>query len=348
MGYEVPTLPALIARAQSDLAGTEGLRHSDAQVLSRVMAGGNFGLYGYMQWVAAQILPDTCDEEMLLRLAKLRPIRDRLPATAATGSAAGAGTPGAVLDAGVLFQRDDGVLLRVAVGVTLTAGTVNVQLEAVEAGVMGNTPAGAALRLVSPVRGIVDGFTVTGNGIAGGVEQESIEALRVRVIRSHRELPHGGNGNDYETWALEVPGVTRAWVRRNWLGPGTVAVFIMRDGDPNPIPTEEACAQVLAYITEPGRAPVTAEVYVLAPAAKVVQYASSVTPDTSAVRAAVEASLRELHFREAEPGATLLRTHIAEAISTSAGERDHALALPAADVTAAPNEILMFGGIEWR
>lgn len=348
MGYEVPTLPALIARAQSDLAGAEGLRHSDAQVLSRVMAGGNFGLYGYMQWVAAQILPDTCDEEMLLRLVKLRPIRDRLPAVPAVGMASGAGTPGSVLDAGVLFQRDDGALLRVSVAVTLTTGTVNVQLEAVEPGVLGNTPAGAVLRLVSPVRGIVDGFTVTGNGIAGGVEQEGIESLRARVIRSYRELPHGGNRDDYETWALEVPGVTRAWVRRNWVGPGTVGVFIMRDGDPNPIPTAEACAQALTYITEPGRAPVTAEVYVLAPAPKMVMYAASVMPDTSAVRAAVEASLRELHYREAEPGATLLRTHIAEAISTSAGERDHALALPAADVTAAPNEILMFGGIQWR
>ncbi len=348
MGYEVPTLPALIARAQSDLAGTEGLRHSDAQVLSRVMAGGNFGLYGYMQWIAAQNLPDTCDEEMLLRLAKLRPIRDRLPASAATGTAGGAGTPGSVLDAGVLFQRADGALLRVTVGVTLTTSTVSVQLEAVEPGVQGNTPAGSVLRLVSPVRGIVDGFTVTGNGIAGGVEQEAIGSLRERVIRSYRELPHGGSRNDYETWALEVPGVTRAWVRRNWLGPGTVAVFIMRDGDPDPIPTADACAQVLAYITDPDRSPITAEVHVLAPVPKLVMYAGSVTPDTSVIRAAVEASLRELHYREAEPGATLLRTHMTEAISTTAGEYDHALALPAADVTAAPNEILMFGGIQWR
>lgn len=346
MPFKVPTLAELIARGQSDLSGVEGLRHSDAQVLARVVGGQNFGLYGYQGWIAAQLLPDTSDEDMLLRQANLRPIRDRLPAEAARGAAIGSGAVGAVLDAGVLFQRDDGALLRVTTDVTLTAPAVTVPLEAVEPGALGNTPAGAKLKLVSPVLGIVDGFTVTGDGLTGGVDQESIESLRARVIRSYRQLPHGGNADDYVAWALEVPGVTRAWHRRRWVGPGTVGVFIMRDGDPDPIPNAAALEEAKAYIEE--RRPTTAELYVLAPAAKPVTYEIALTPDNTALRAAVEASLRDLHYREAEPGVTLLRTHMAESISGTRGERDHNLIAPAANVTAAGNEILTFGGIVWH
>ncbi len=90
------------------------------------------------------------------------------------------------------------------------------------------------------------------------------------------------------TWALEVPGVTRAWCVRRFMGPGTVAVFFMRDDQADPIPDAEQLAAVAAYI-EPLR-PVTADVYVLAPVQKPVVYTIRLTPDTSAVRAAVERS----------------------------------------------------------
>lgn len=344
MPFNVPTLPALIGRAQSDLTGDGGLRHSDAQVAARALAGAVYGLYGHQEWIANQQLPDTCEEEMLLRLAKLRPIRDRLPAVPAAGSASFAGSVGAVLDAGTLLQRDDGVQFKVAATVAGNAGSVT--LEAVEAGALGNTIAGAKLKLVSPVLGIVDGFTVTGDGLTGGTDQESIEALRVRVIRSYRKLPHGGNADDYVTWALEVPGVTRAWVRRRWVGQGTVGLFILRDGDPDPIPNAAALAEVQAYV-EPLK-PVDPELYVMAPIAKPVVYQIALTPDSSAIRAAVEAALRDLHYREGEPGVTLLHTHIAEAISGAEGERDHVLSAPVGNVTAAGNEVLTFGGIVWQ
>lgn len=344
MPFNVPTLPALISRAQSDLAGAGGLRHSDAQVAARALSGAAYGLYGHQAWIANQLLPDTCDEEMLLRLARLRPIRDRLPAAPATGTASFAGSAGAVLDADTLLQRDDGVRFKVAATVAANAGAVT--LEALDPGALGNTISAAKLKLVSPVLGIVDGFTVTGDGLTGGTDQESIEALRVRVIRSYRKLPHGGNADDYVTWALEVPGVTRAWVRRRWVGPGTVGLFVLRDADPDPIPNAAALEEVAAYV-DPLK-PLDPELYVMAPIAKPVVYQIALMPDSSVIRAAVEASLRDLHYRESEPGVTLLRTHIAEAISTADGERDHVLIQPADNVTAAGNEVVIFGGIQWQ
>lgn len=346
MPFNTPTLPALILRAQGDLAGSSALLRSDAEVLARVLAAASYGRYGHQAYIADQILPDTADEATLRRMARARLKRDQLPAVAAKGAASFAGAAGAVLDAGTLLQRDDGQRFRVSLPVTLTAPAGVATLEAVDAGQLGNTPAGTTLRTVSPVLGVLDTFTVLAPGLTAGTEAESIETLRARVIRSYKVVAHGGSKSDYETWALEVPGVTRAWVVRHWMGPGTVAVFIVRDGDVDPIPTPEALAQASAYIDN--ERPVTAEVAVLAPVEKPVPYTIKLTPDSGAVRAAVEAALVDLHNRESDLGVELLSTHIREAISGAAGEKDHKLLAPLDDVPAAANELLTFGGIVWQ
>ena len=49
------------------------------------------------------------------------------------------------------------------------------------------------------------------------------------MLESYGAPPHGGNSSDYVTWALEVPGVTRAWVPPVPLIPGAVTVFFMMD-----------------------------------------------------------------------------------------------------------------------
>ncbi|RMT21079.1 Prophage PSSSM-04, baseplate J/gp47 protein [Pseudomonas amygdali pv. lachrymans] len=266
-------------------------------------------------------------------------------AQAATGTVRFTAAAGAVLDADTVLQFSDGRFYRVTKGVTTVAGNNTTTVEAVDAGVLGNADAGLVMTAVQPVEGIDSTFTVIADGLSGGISQESIESLRARVVRSYRVIPHGGNQDDYVTWALEVPGVTRAWCVRRFMGPGTVAVFFMRDDQADPIPDAEQLAAVAAYI-EPLR-PVTADVYVLAPVQKPVVYTIRLTPDTSAVRAAVEAQLLDLHNREGGLGETLLLTHIAEAISRATGETDHVLVSPVANVTAAANQLLTFGGIQW-
>ncbi|MEE4750257.1 baseplate J/gp47 family protein [Pseudomonas alliivorans] len=344
MPFETPTLPALVNRTQVDLAG-DALRQSDARVLSRAHSGAAYGLYGYQNWIADQILPDTADEETLERQAILRLRQPRKPAQPATGSVRFVAAAGAVLDADTILQFSDGRFYRVTQGVTTVAGNNTTTVEAVDAGALGNADAGQVMTVVQPVEGIDSSFTVIADGLTGGIARESTESLRARVVRSYRVIPHGGNQDDYVTWALDVPGVTRAWCVRRYMGPGTVAVFFMRDDDASPTPDADQLAQVAAYI-EPLR-PVTAELYVLAPVQKPVTYTISLTPDTTAVRAAVQAQLVDLHNREAGLGETLLLTHIAEAISRATGETDHVLISPTANVTAAANQLLTVGGILW-
>ncbi len=344
MPFETPSLPVLISRTQNDLA-SEALRRSDAQVLARTLSGTAYGLYGYLDWIADQILPDKADEETLERIAALRLNRPRNAAQPAEGGASFSAAAGAVLDVDVVLQAGDGRMYRVTASVTTVSGLNTVTIAAVEAGSLGNADAGLQLSLVQPVAGVTNAFTVIAPGLSGGIEKESIESLRARVIRSYRVIPHGGSADDYETWALEFPGVTRAWCRGNYLGPGTVGLFVMRDNDPVPVPNPAQLQEIKDYI-EPLR-PVTAELYVLAPTEKPVLYSIHPVPDTTAIRAAITASLKDLHEREAGLGETLLISHIREAISGAAGETDHALTIPAGNVTALPNELLTFGGITW-
>lgn len=344
MPFETPSLPVLISRTQSDLAG-DALRRSDAQVLARTLSGTAYGLYGYLDWIVDQILPDKADEETLERIAALRLNQPRNAAQPAEGSVSFSATAGAVLDVNVVLQSGDGRMYRVTAGVTTVAGVNSTTIEAVDAGALGNADVGLALTLVQPVEGVTNAFTVIAPGLSGGIAKESIESLRARVIRSYRVIPHGGSADDYETWALEFPGVTRAWCRGNYLGAGTVGLFVMRDNDVVPVPNPAQLQEIKDYI-EPLR-PVTAELYVLAPTVKLVHYSIHPVPDTSAVRAAITSSLNDLHEREAGLGDTLLISRIREAISGAAGETDNSLTVPAANVTAATNELLTFGGITW-
>lgn len=346
MPYETPTLPDLITRTQSELADDQALRRTDAHVLSRAHAGSVYGLYGFQQWIYRQMFPHTCDDDVLPDHGRLRPIPDWREATHAQGTALARGAQGAVLLAGTLYQGPYGARYRVTTDTWLAGETpVPVPVQAVDAGALGNLAGGTQLTLVSPVVGVMAAATVAPEGLTGGADRETPAAYRERLLRSYRVTPLGGSGDDYETWALEVPGVTRAWCVRRWMGPGTVAVFFVRDGDPDPIPGPAHCAEVQAYIE--AQQSVIPELYVLPPEQRPVVYRLRATPDTAAVRAAIERALQALHATEADLGAGLLISHIREAISGAAGERDHVLYEPTADVPAAANELLTFGGVQW-
>ena len=347
MPFDTPSLPVLIDRTQSDLAG-DALRRSDAQVLARTISGTAYGMYGYLNWIAEQILPDRADEETLERIAALRLNQPRKVAQPAKGVVGFSAAAGALLDVDVVLQAADGRTYKVTTGVTTVVGANTTTIEAVNAGVLGNAEAGLVLTWVQPVEGVANAFTVLAPGLAGGIAQESVEQLRARVVRSYRVIPNGGSADDYETWALEVPGITRAWCRRNYVGPGTVGLFVMRDGDVESVPNPAQLAEVKAYIEQPTVRPVTAELYVLAPVKVPVLYRIHAVPDTLAVRASIQVRLIDLHEREAGLGDTLLGTHIGEAVSGSPGETDHELLAPVGNVVPAVNQLLTFGGITWE
>lgn len=347
MPFDVPTLPALVQRASEDLvrAGVDGfLRRSDSVVLARVQGGGAFGLYGLLAWMARQILPDSCDEDMLVRWAQLKDVL-RTPATAAAGAVDATGAAGVLVSAGFVWQTRGGQQLVTTQDTELVGGVASVPVVAVAQGQAGNVAAGTQVSAVSPLAGLSDRGIVAAGGVVGGTDQEPLERWRRRVVRAFRVQPHGGDLDDYVTWALEVPGITRAWSRRAWLGPGTVGVFVVRDDDDSIVPDPAELALVQAHIES--KRPATAEVHVIAPTLLPVAYEIRLEPDGEVLRAQVELALRELHLAESDLGARMWRSHMTAAISAVPGELDHTLAAPAADIVPLPYELPVFGSVTW-
>ena len=349
MAFERPTLQALIDRAAADiearLPGTDArLRRSNLGVLARVHAGAVHGLYGHLQWLAQQLMIDTCDGAYLERYASVLGVL-RLPAAYAEGNLTLSGTDGSVVPAGTEWQRGDGAIFASAADVTIASGSATAAVAAAAAGASGNTAAASTLTMVSPIAGVIGSAVVAAGGLAGAADAEDDEALRARLLRRIQRPPHGGSADDYVSWALEVPGVTRAWCYPLEGGPGTVTVRFVRDDDASMIPDSGEVAAVQSYIDE--RRPVTANVTVAAPTAVALNFTITLVPNTLAVQAAVAAELADLIRREARPGGTLLISHIREAISVSAGETNHILTAPSADVARAAGEITSLGTITW-
>lgn len=349
MSFARPDLPTLIERATQDietrLPGADArLRRSNLAVLARVQSGAVHGLYGYLDWIARQVMPDTADAEQLDRWSAIWGVA-RKPAEFAAGSVTVTGNAGAVVPAGAELRGADGQSYLVDSEVSLAGSSDLVDCTASTAGQAGNLDAGTALTFASPIAGVNSAAVVAAGGLVGGADAETDDALRARLLARIQQPPQGGAAHDYQAWALAVPGVTRAWVYPGELGAGTVTVRFVRDDDASPIPDAGEVATVQTYIDE--RRPVTADVLVVAPVATPLALTLSVTPDTTAVRAAVEAELADLMLREAEPGATLLLTHLREAISLAVGETDHALISPAADVTHGAGQMPTLGAITW-
>jgi uncharacterized phage protein gp47/JayE len=348
MSYTRPTLTELIERAAASIDTALGtsvarLRRSNLNVFARVIAAVAHGLYGFIAWVARQILPDTADEEILERHAAIWLKTPRIPAAYASGSITVTGSAGAVVQAGAVFSRADGQRYAVDAEVTLTATTATVAITALEAGAAGNADAGTTLTLESPIDSVQSAAIVV--SASGGADKESVETLRARVLSRIRQTPMAGAKYDYVTWALEVAGVTRAWSYPHELGAGMVTVRFMRDNDADSFPDASEVADVQAYIDD--LAPVTAIIVVVAPIRDAIVYSIELDPDRTSIREAVEAQLRDLHLREAVPGGTILHTHITEAISLAAGENDHLLHAPAGNIVSATGHMATFGGIDW-
>ena len=354
MPFNRPTLPALIDRdiadIESRLPSTDArLRRSNLGVLARTHAGVAHGLHAFLDWISRQILPDTAEIGYLERHASIHNIT-RKPAAQSTGSVRFTGDDTTVIPQGTVIQRSDGLEFTTDADGTIgavTTGLVDIDVTAVASGANANTDAGSLLTLVNPIAGVDAQATVNAGDLANGVDAETDDALRVRVLDKIQQPPHGGAGFDYVKWALEVPGVTRAWVFAQELGLGTVTVRFVVDDDPvSIIPDAAKVQEVQDYIG--ARRPVTADVTVVAPVAVPLDMTiAGLSPATSAVQDAVTAELTDLLRLEAEPGGTILISHIREAISVAADEHDHVLTTPSANVTHAAGEIAVLGNITW-
>ncbi len=356
MAFTRPTVTVLRDRIATDinarLPGADSrLRRSALEVLSVALAGVVHGLYGYLDWLARQVMVDSAETEHLDRHATVWGVLRKAAARAA-GTATATGNDGVEVPAGTLLQAGETQYLTTAAAV-VAAGSASLPIEAVDPGAGGNAAAGVLLLYATPVAGIDGSATVV--LLEGGADAEIDGDLRQRVLDRIRQPPHGGAAHDYVAWALEVPGVTRAWLTAGEMGLGTITLrFLMDDlrvdgiplGDARPLLPTLDIKVMQDYIDAVDRRPVTADVFAAAPEPVALDVTvDNLQPNTAEVQAAVTAEIADMIKRVAAPGATIPLSKIWEAVSIASGEASHTITAPAADVTHTAGQMAIPGSV---
>ena len=371
MPFARPTLSDLRTQVLQDIAaavpGSDTLlRFSNLAILGTAQAGLAHLHYGYLDWIAQQSNPFTASGEYLEAWAALKGVV-RTPAGLASGTVTFTGTNGSVIPLGALIVRGDAVTYVTTASGTIASGTVTIPATAVAdpAGLRGAI-ANCAISTVLSLGNAIAGVTLAGvaaTAFTGGSDLETDDALRSRMLQAYQSPSHGGSASDYVTWALAVPGVTRAWCVPHGYGAGTVLVFFMLDlaeaafgGFPQGVngvaaaETRDTVATgdqlALANYILPLQ-PVTALVYALAPTANTVNFTiSGIASASAATKAAVNAAITATFAQYGQIGLgintvqlSLLETAIG-AVPLTTG---FVIVAPAGDVVSASGSLPLLG-----
>jgi len=343
-----PTLTEIYARVLADFDGRVGdidprLRASLVNILLNAHAGAANELHGQISYAADEAFPQSASEEIVHRFATTFGVTP-VGAAAATGSATATGTNGTTIPSGTEFVRGDGVEYLSTGSVIVAGGTATVPVEAVVAAEDGNADTGTLLSFSQPIAGIDPTATVASPGLTGGVDAESLESLRARVLEHLARPPRGGAINDWEYWAYEQSAdVTRVWVFPPDELSAEVFVFFVLDGQSPITATSPQLAAMQTYLD--AKRPMGSRPDALTPTLVNLDVDVTITPDTAEIRAAVEAELEDMLLHDAAPAATIYVSRIREAISLATGETNHVLNSPALDQVAGVDELHVLGTV---
>lgn len=329
MAWQRPTLATIHERIINGIesrltGGVALLRRSVLRVLAKVFAGEAHLLYGYGEYISKQLFPDTAETEWLDRIAYIWGVT-RKGGAYAVGVVRFTGTNTTVIPAGTIIQTTGGVEYSTDAEGTIAAGLVDIAITATEVGEAGNYSGSDALQAISPIAG-VDAAIVRQGLIAGGVDPETDDELRARVIQRIQQPPMGGSKADFERWALEVDGVSKAWCYSPDDVPtvraGIVRVVIAGEGS-DPTPTapvfvddgtgqDDGTGNAFVYIDQ--RRPVAADLQVWALYNAAVVFTLSVRPYSSATADLIRTNLTQLFSSVAVPGASMPIAQVRDAI----------------------------------
>lgn len=367
MPFSRPTLSDLQTQVASDIASSVPgsdplLRVGNLRITGRAQAGLAHLHYGYIDWVAKQAVPFTSTDEYLAGWGALKNTYLK-EATPATGSATFPGSSGTIL-AGTEVVRGDGFIYRTNADATVSVSSVVVSVTASTPGAAGNCDAGTVLTLGTAVTGIQSGGTAAA-AFTGGADVETQDAFYSRVMAAFQASPQGGSKSDYVTWALQVPGVTRAWVNPIGFGAGTVVVYVMFDnaeaahggfpqGTNGVAATETRAAAatgdqltVANYIY--ALQPVTALVYACAPTANSVNFTLTGTSSWSAAtKSAVSAAISGVFLQNGVPGGTIYISDIESAIAAVSGTEGFVITVPTGNITSATGALPVLGTVTFN
>jgi uncharacterized phage protein gp47/JayE len=326
MPWSTPTLKATRTMTRdyilSQLGAKAMIPNSVLRIMSDAMSGLAHLTMLYIDWLAKQLLPDTAEQEWLDRhgiiwLKNADGSTGRKAATYANGAVHFDGDFGVIVPSGTIVTGINNVQYQTTAEVTLGNVGASAPALALTAGEIGNLPAGSDLSLSTAIEGVVSTATADGD-MAGGVDEETDDQLRERVLFRIQKPPMGGDKDDYEAWTMSIPGVTRAWCAPVEMGPGTVTVRFMMDvvrDYNNGFPLASDCTLVKAYL-DTVRPVAVKDLFVVSPIPMPVDMLiTKLFPNTTAQINAIEASCIERFRLKAAPGEIYYRAWVDEAIS---------------------------------
>ena len=341
-------------QVRANLEGADAnIPNSILRVLSDVAAAMCHLTLQMQDWLARQLLPDTAESEWLERhanmwLKNVDGTTGRKLATLASGQVALTGVAWTIVPAGTRLVGEQTLEYETTEQVFLAAGNAATPTpaRALDPGVGGNLAPGTTMTLLQPISGVNgSAFVVV---MDGGVDEESDDQLRSRVLLRIREPPQGGAAIDYEHWALSVPGVTRAWCYALEMGMGTVTVRFMMDelrAAEDGFPHQTDVDTVAAYLDQV-RPVAIKDMFVVAPIRQTVNVEiNGLVPDTLSVRAAINASLKAMILDRAEPGGTIYAAWKNYAVMSAPGVQSFTLGNPDDDQMPSNGHMPVLGNI---
>lgn len=238
---------------------------------------------------------------------------------------------------------------------TMLAGftSANVAVQSSDFGDSTNLVLDSQLSITSPIAGLDNDANVDFNAVGGGTNQEDDSSLRSRFLdRVQNPVAHF-NVSEITSKAKEINGVTRVFINEITPAIGQVTIYFMRDDDDNPIPSGQEVADTKTKILEIKPANTSdVDVIVLAPVAVSSDFTfSALSPNTSTMQAAINASLAQFFSESTDVGVDVdedsYRAAIFNTVDLETGDVivSFGLSAPSGDIAIASGEIGTLGNI---
>ena len=248
---------------------------------------------------------------------------------------------------------------------------VLLDIESVDTGDDVNLESGVVMKI--DVVDIEDDVFVGVDGITGGLEEEEIEDYRERVGESHILIPGISTEAMIKYSAKKIVGNTRVYVIRPTVDEyghvitegtrgdagylpmlGEAVIYILRDNDPSIEPSQAVLDETKAQILSDGSwSSLTSEdnLFVLAPTIIEVDFTfTSITPDTSTMRAAIEEQLATFFIDNSDIAGIVYLDEVKTFLrqvqdSTGAFLTGFTMTIPSDDLEADEGELFILGTV---
>lgn len=330
------------------LSGFDADAASDIGIRLRVLASETAAVYEKIDELRAEVFPQTSTGEYLERHAETRAIQ-RKPALAATGTLKFTRETPAYSDIlipkGILCSTrpEPQLFFETAQDAVLAAGESEIEVAAIaaEAGAASNVAVGAVCTMISPATGITAVTNTT--TFSGGVDEESDDDLRARLVSAYQNISNGTNSAFYYDLAMSREGVLSANILPRKRGRGTVDVVITTR---NAESQDEIVAAIQAEMNL--RKEINVDVLVLAATRAYPAITAEIAVKDGYRFDLVAESCKAViaaHLDRLGVGDSLLLAALGSGLMAVDGVYNYQITTPAKDIVPASNAVLRAGSI---